>query len=109
MEAQTDQVVLTAHDWIPQEWVMEAPEQAYLAAWAANMTQALAPVMAPTNTRNGGFNPACFIHTSFDADKPTIGGVNYYTAFGNWYAQRTPPAGYKLADACGIMCNPTCP
>ena len=38
-EAQTDQVVLAAHDWVPVEHLMEAPEQAYLARWAANMTQ----------------------------------------------------------------------
>lgn len=36
-------------------------------------------------------------------------GLNYVQALGNWFFQRTPPAGYKLADDCGIMCNPTCP
>jgi hypothetical protein len=38
-EAQTDMVVLTAHDWVPSAYVKAAPEQAYLAKWAANMTQ----------------------------------------------------------------------
>lgn len=65
--------------------------------------------MDPTNTRNGAFNPACFIHTSFDPQKPLIGGKSFLQAFGDWYYQRTPPAQYKLADNCGIMCNPTCP
>jgi O-palmitoleoyl-L-serine hydrolase len=39
VEAQTDQVVLTDHDWVPAGYVSAAPEQAYLAAWRDNMTQ----------------------------------------------------------------------
>jgi hypothetical protein len=109
VEAQTDQVVLVDHDWIPQAYVTEAPEQAYLAEWHANMTVALSPLMAPANTRGGAFNPACFIHTSFSPSSPLIGGKNFLQAFGDFYFQRTPAAGYKLADDCGIMCNPTCP
>lgn len=38
-EAQTDEVVLTGHDWVPAVYVHNMPEQAYLAKWAANMTQ----------------------------------------------------------------------
>jgi hypothetical protein len=52
----------------------EAPEQAYMAAWAANMTQALVPVMDPTDASRGAFNPACYIHTAFDVTGPFING-----------------------------------
>lgn len=38
-EAQTDQVVLLDHDWVPLSYLTQPPEQAYLAAWAANMSQ----------------------------------------------------------------------
>jgi hypothetical protein len=109
VEAQTDQVVLLDHDWVPSQYVTLPPEQAYLAEWHANMTVALAPLMDPTNKRAGVFNPACFIHTDFFASAPLLSGLNYFQAFGNWYFQRTGPEGYKLADNCGITCNPTCP
>ncbi len=111
VEAQTDEVVLVAHDWVPQDFVMLPPEQAYLAEWANNMTQALQPVMNPSSSppRSGAFNPACFIHTNFLIDQPLIRGIGYLEAFGNWYYQRTGPDGYQLQDNCGIMCNPTCP
>ena len=108
-EAQTDQVVLTAHDWLPAAYIHEAPEQAYMAAWAANMSVALRPLMDVANLKGGAFSPACFIHTSFSASAPLIQGKNFLQAFGDWYFARTGPAGYKLADSCGIMCNPTCP
>ena len=58
---------------------------------------------------HGAFNPACFIHTSFSFTSPLINGLNYIQAISNWYFQTTGPEGYKLADTCGIMCNPTCP
>ena len=108
IEAQTDQVVLTAHDELPQAYISQPPEQAFMAEWHANMTVALSPLMAPANRRNGAFNPACFIHTSFYLDKPLLSGLNFMQAFSNFYFQSTPPSGYKLADNCGIMCNPTC-
>lgn len=38
VEAQTDQVVLTSHDDIPQQWVTLPPEQDYLGQWRDNMT-----------------------------------------------------------------------
>ena len=101
-------VVLVDHDWIPSQWVHQPAEQAYLAQWAANMSQALSPLMSASNTRSGVFSPACFIHTGFNPGAPVIGGVDYYQAFHNWYFNLTGPAGYKLADTCGVMCNPTC-
>ena len=109
VEAQTDQVVLLDHDDVPPEWLGQPPEQAYLAEWHANMTVALAPLMAADDAAHGVFNPACFIHTDFSPQAPLIGGVNYVTALRNYYFKRTPPSAYKLADDCGIMCNPTCP
>ena len=110
IQAQTDQVVLTAHDWLPQAYIGEAPERAYMEEWHQNMTAvALAPLLNPADTRHGAFNAACFIHTSFSTAAPLIGGLNFMDAFENFYFQRTAPALYKLADDCGIMCNPTCP
>jgi hypothetical protein len=108
-EAQTDQVVIIDHDWVPEPFVGQPPEQAYLGEWHGNMTQALSPLMAADNLRNGVFNPACFIHTSFSPAAPKIDGVNYLQAFGDFYYQRTPAAGFKKQDDCGITCNPTCP
>jgi hypothetical protein len=51
------------------------PEQAYMQAWHDNMTLALAPLMTPSNSRNGAFNPACFIHTDFYFNQPLINGA----------------------------------
>lgn len=107
-EAQTDAVQLTAHDWVPAAYVDMPPERAYLAAWRDNMTAALAPLLDPSQPRMGAFNPACFIHTDFYTDKPKIAGKSYMDAFEDFYFRRTPPAGYKLADDCGIMCNADC-
>jgi hypothetical protein len=110
IQAQTDAVVLTAHDWLPADFIHLPPERAYLAAWHRNMTQvALAPLLDPANARAGAFNAACFIHTSFSTQAPLIGGASFMDAFTNFYFRRTPPAGYKLADNCGELCNPTCP
>jgi hypothetical protein len=104
-EAQSDQVVLTAHDWVPQAYVQLGPEQAYLGEWSHNMTSALAPAMA--SSRNGVFNAACFIHTSFSASAPRIDGLSYHDALRNWLFERPGPT--HLMDHCGVMCNPTCP
>jgi hypothetical protein len=59
-EAQTDQVVLEAHDDFPSgaPFPVGSPQEEYMAEWAGNMTSALAPLMAPANARNGVFNPA---------------------------------------------------
>lgn len=110
IQAQTDQVVLLAHDWLPQAYLALPPERAYMEEWHRNMTDvALAPMLDPTNARTGAFNAACFIHTSFSLSAPLIGGKSFMAAFSDFYFRRTPPAGYKLADDCGIICNPTCP
>lgn len=107
-EAQTDEVVLEAHDCLPGEYRTLPPERAFMEQWHANMTTALAPLYA-RYSGNGVFNPACYIHTNFRKDGPLIRNISYLTALGNWYFERTGVDGYLLADSCGIECNPTCP
>ena len=68
------------------------------------MSVALSPSMADSHP-NGVFSSACFIHTE-DWDETLIDGANYVTAFNRWYFSGTK---VKLADDCGILCNPTCP
>jgi hypothetical protein len=104
--AQTDSVQLVAHDWLPSNDIHDAPELAYMAQWRDNMTQALQPALSPSTT-SGGFNPACFIHTSFNSTAPLINGLSYLAAFENWYLGNGEPS--KLFDTCGLICNPTCP
>lgn len=109
MEAQTDKVVLGAHDWVPTsqdpEWSDDV--KAYMSEWHRNMTVALAPSMDPASP-NGVFNPACFIHTTFNTKTPLLGGgLNFIDAFSAWlYADAG--AQTKLQDDCGILCNPSC-
>lgn len=52
-EAQTDQVQLESHDWLPSEWIGMPPEQAYMAQWRDNMTQVRCP--APWALSASGF------------------------------------------------------
>lgn len=104
-EAQSDSVQLTAHDNINAKDINNPPERAYIGAWAANMSVALAPVMAPGAPRRGAFSPACFIHTSFSAAKPLIQGKNFLQAAAAWYSGAGE---YKLADSCGLFCG-VCP
>ncbi|KAJ9460099.1 Pectin acetylesterase 3 [Diplonema papillatum] len=107
VEAQTDMVVLTAHDWMPgPPDLCNAPQQQYLSEWSGWMQAALQPLLEPANERHGVFNPACFIHTAFNSSAPLIDGVSYITALGNWFFKRPGP--YKLKDTCGILCNPSC-
>ena len=108
VEAQTDSVQLEAHDWLPPADRQFAPEQAYMAAWRDNMTQALASNLDVSVTSSGAFNPACYIHTGFSTTSPLIRGISYLTAFANYYFALSPASDYKLADTCGIVCNPTC-
>jgi hypothetical protein len=110
VESQTDKVVIEYHDWVPasQDPHFSQEVRAYLTAWQANMTRALAPAMDGGNKKNGVFNPACFIHTGFDADGPLIGNASYYAAFDAWFHGEKPEL-WKLQDDCGILCNPTCP
>lgn len=109
VEAQTDQVQLEAHDWVPAAWIAQPPEQAYLSAWKQNMSAALAPLLDPRVADRGAFFPACFIHTSFSFEAPLINGTSYVTALARWLFQTSPPSEYKLQDTCGLTCNPTCP
>jgi len=93
-EAQTDQVQLEAHDWLPDADHQDAPERAYMAQWSANMTQALSPL-------TGFFNPSCYIHTAFSTAGPKIGGMSYMDAFVAWYAGG--PGSHRHADSCGLV------
>ena len=102
-EAQTDQVQLEAHDWLPGPDHQDAPERAYMAAWRDNMTQALSQ---PVGKRAGFFNPACYIHTSFSTAQPLIGGESYLAAMQRFYFGGED---VRLADDCGVTCNPSCP
>lgn len=102
-EAQTDQVQLEAHDWLPGPDHQDAPERAYMQAWSDNMTQALAQT---AGAKAGIFNPACYIHTSFGLTGPLLSGENYLEAFARWYFGGED---VRLADDCGVTCNPTCP
>lgn len=116
IEAQTDIVQLEAHNSLPNgnhaSRVNSPQESAYERAWSANMTRALAPLLDVRVPDTGAFNPACFIHGDFTADAPRIGGVDFITAFSRFYHRggqhAAAPQDYKLADSCGIECNPTC-
>ena len=107
VEAQTDKVVLLYHDWIPNQdpnWSKDV--QRYFESWHYNMTIALAPSMN-VNSKNGVFNPACFIHTKFSASGPFLDGKNYLQAFQEWFFGEGEVK-IKLQDSCGILCNPSC-
>ena len=105
IESNVDQVVTEAHDWVPSKQDPNWSPQVlgYFKEWQHNMTVALAPSMAPAS-KNGVFNPACFIHTSFSPTSPILSGRSFYQAFAQWI-DGTPT---KLQDTCGILCNPTC-
>ena len=116
MEAQSDSVVLMYHDWVPKltrKKSITKEIQAYMAAFAVNQSQCLAPAMSP-GSKNGVFNPSCFIHTGF-ANNFTIAlndgtgeKVGYLDALRRWLGG----AAVKLADRCDpgdVLCNPTCP
>ena len=111
-EALTDSVQLTEHDSISPAHVMDAPEQAYIAQWRANMTAGLSQPTGPlaAGADVGGFAAACFIHTSFSQQAPLIGGKSYIDALKAWYfARGVNPASYKLIDTCtGFKCG-VCP
>ena len=100
-------VVLTGHDQFPDTYMTEPPEKQFMQDWYDNMTIALAPVM-DYNKRSGVFAASCYSHGGFSHSAPLIKGYNFYQAFSNFYFNLTGPEGYKLADDCGILCNPTC-
>ena len=130
IEAQTDQVVLEAHDWVPSAPTLcNNPELQYVASWRDEMLQHLNEhhIFDLNNHHSGAFVPACYTHTGFDHSKPKITpttsstSLNFYEALGNWYFKRTPSSEYKLYDQCkpiddleqinaqqNIFCNPSC-
>eukprot|EP00965_Chrysotila_dentata_P233097 6199375-Pleurochrysis_carterae.AAC.6 len=112
VQAQSDRIVLTDHDWVPRRRVsrldnLSKPVLAYLQAWRRNLSVALAPSMR-RDSPNGVFSAACFIHTEFLPSAPRIRGHTYLDSVQSWYFgdTRTPS---KLQDDCGVLCNPTCP
>ena len=66
------------------------------------------------SSKDGLFNPSCFIHTAFAnsitvADDATGSRVGYLEAFRSWFLDGKS---VKLADRCPdgeVLCNPTCP
>jgi len=106
-ESLSDSVQLTAHDSVNGADRTQPAELAYIAAWSANMSAALAPLRSAANPKSGVFAAACWMHTSFSSARPLIGGVNFLQAAAAWYAQA---GDYKIEDACGApFCNPSCP
>lgn len=134
IEAQTDQVVLEAHDWVPSAPTLcNNPELQYVASWRDEMIQHLTElkILDLDTTHSGAFVPACYTHTGFSSSSPKIfpattgtssaTALQYYEAFGNWYYNRTGSVSYKLYDVCdaitdanqidakkSIFCNPSC-
>ena len=118
VQSQTDKVVLTGHDCFPDDYKMEAEEQDFMKIWYQNMSIALQPVLEKSsqsslNIKTGAFAAACYIHGEFSHSQPLINGVNYIEAFTKFYFDNASDgdeeSSYKLADDCGVMCNPTCP
>jgi O-palmitoleoyl-L-serine hydrolase len=104
----SDQVVLTAHDWVPgslQPWDSVEP---YIATWQHNMTVAL-DVLNGGPKRRGYFGAACFIHTSFSPQAPLVEwngkNISFAQGFSEWYNGETVQA----MDHGGVFSNPTCP
>jgi len=114
MEAQSDSVVLMAHDWLPKPPPPPLPlpraQRAYMAEFAANQTRWLAAAAKPESA-HGFFNPACFIHTGFTRAITLADGnggrLSYLEAFSRWLGGEA----IRLADTCAdgeVLCNPTC-
>lgn len=100
-------MVTLDHDWVPdQDPNWSTPVRSYLEAWSHNMSVALTPSMDPASVsaitlltgtisptcqltdcceqKNGVFNPACYIHTSFSPSGPLLDGLNFLQAFDRW-------------------------
>jgi len=107
MEAQTDKISMLLHDGVTENPPFEGALLQYVTDWARNMSVALQPVI--NSDRDGLFNPACFMHTSFSSSQPLIKGISYIEAFNNWAFVHSPSIPRVLLDTCGITCNPTCP
>lgn len=130
IEAQTDQVVLEAHDWVPSPpKLCDNSELQYVASWRDEMLRHLTEnnILDLTSSKSGAFVPACYTHTGFSSSSPLITpttsstSLQFYEAFGNWYYNRTDASSYKLYDVCkeisdvnsidakaNIFCNPSC-
>lgn len=111
-QAQTDKVVTSMHDWVPHQRVWTEPVRSYFGQWAANMSAALAPSLSDRSP-NGVFSAACYIHTGFTPTSPLLAApdgtrLSYIDAFGRWLFGGEADAHTKLADDCGVLCNPTC-
>ena len=114
VESQTDSVQLSLHNGIGDEPDGSVPAQTdYVLEWTVNMTTLLKSHLTTDaggvrGRRVGTFNPSCYTHTSFSADKPLIEGNHYAEAFYQWYFEGDADA---MQDACddGVFhCNPTC-
>jgi len=107
-ESLSDEVQLTAHDSMPgAPQLCNAPEQAYVSQWRADMSAALSPLANPLDHRHGVFAPACWTHVFLEG--PVIGGVTAMQAYSSWFNQATEPAHFKIIDGCsGNFCNPSC-
>ena len=94
---------------IPAQYIHLPPELAYITAWSANMSTALAPVLGGgSSPTRGGFAAACFTHTSFSSSKPLIGGKSFLDVAAAWYTRAA--GSYKVSDDCGApFCNDSCP
>ena len=112
-EAQSDAVVLSAHDNINAADRYLPPEYAYLTQWALNMSIALSPLLSINNLQHGVFTPACWTHTNFNGIKiiSATDGLShtYLEAAFNWYSRNSDPHTYKLSDSLPLMSNPSCP
>eukprot|EP00051_Salpingoeca_urceolata_P017828 m.245867 g.245867 ORF g.245867 m.245867 type:complete len:393 (+) comp19055_c2_seq1:162-1340(+) len=116
VEGQTDKVVMPLHDGLPAVWdavpkkcdntVEGCPEQVvdYMKTWSSMMIQGISQVKG--SERDGYFNPACLIHTSFASTHPLIDGRSYSQAVADWMFARGKPN--HLADTCGVLCNTHC-
>ena len=107
-ESGVDKLQVEAHDGLPHRayWAYDWEHiHAFLLEWHANMSASLATSMS-SDSPNGVFFPACYMHVDFTRSSPLIGGLSFVKAFTNWFYRRTPST--KLSDTCGIMCNPTC-
>ena len=62
VEAQSDRVVLTDHDWVPsqeEEWSEET--RVYLETWRHNMTHSIFDFALKLRPEDGAFFPSCFM------------------------------------------------
>jgi len=106
VEAQSDKVVLTDHDWVPSDeglWDKEIMQ--YLSTWQANMSKAIFDIALKLRPDDGAFFPSCFIHTDFSAQAPLIENTSYIDAVKTWW---TTNERRIWGDDCGLLCNPTC-